>query len=336
MTQEEYKRLNDYLNDLFLEFQKKNKIFVDNLIPIWNLSIIINNYFKNNIETFQIKSKSNHLTFDDVYLLAREIIEKISPRYLDEYDELIKSGALNFNFNLKGNSEFSFNYYNEIVNRKLINVSRKFNYTDVVFLIHEFFHYTQVKMNKKKSYNFEFFTEFIAIYFETIAKRYLIEEKNVLKDELIINNRVESLYRNNIKLYQYITVLVAYEYLGNINEYTEEDLKNILGIRDSGFQKECLQTLNKLDSFKKNKSAVTLFNQNYRYVVGTILAYYALEHSKLEDMVELNDKINTEYAELSVQEVLNKVGIPLNQNMVLESLDIIKKSISDPVLGKTK
>ena len=79
-----------------------------------------------------------------------------------------------------------------------------------------------------------------------------------------------------------------------------------------------------------------MFNQNYRYVVGTILAYYALEHSKLEDMVELNDKINTEYAELSVQEVLNKVGIPLNQNMVLESLDIIKKSISDPVLGKTK
>lgn len=336
MTQEEYKRLNDYLNDLFLEFQKKNKIFVDNLIPIWNLSIIINNYFKNNIETFQIKSKSNHLTFDDVYLLAREIIEKISPRYLDEYDELIKSGALNFNFNSKGNSEFSFNYYNEIVNRKLINVSREFNYTDVVFLIHEFFHYTQVKMNKKISYNFEFFTEFIAIYFETIAKRYLIEEKNISKDELIINNRVESLYRNNIKLYQYITVLVAYEYLGNINENTEEDLRNILRIRDPSFQKECLQTLNKLDSLKKNKSAVTLFNQNYRYVVGTILAYYALEHSKLEDMVELNDKINTEYAELSVQEVLNKVGIPLNQNMVLESLDIIKKSISDPVLRKTK
>ncbi len=336
MTQEEYKRLNDYLNDVFLEFQKKNKIFVDNLIPIWGLSTIINDYFKNNIETFQIKSKSNHLTFEDVYLLAREIIEKISPRYLGEYDELIKSGALNFNFNSKGYSEFSFNRYNEIVNKKLINISREFNYDDVVSLIHEFFHYTQVKMNKKISYNFDFFTEFIAIYFETIAKRYLIEEKNISKDELIINNRVESLYRNNIKLYQYITVLVAYEYLGNINENTEEDLRNILRIRDPSFQKECLQTLNKLDSFKKNKPVVNLFNQNYRYVVGIILAYYALEHSKLEDMVELNDKINTEYAELSAQEVLNKVGIPLNQNMVLESLDIIKKSISDPVLRKTK
>lgn len=336
MTQEEYKRLNDYLNDVFLEFQKKNKIFVDNLIPILGLSTIINDYFKNNIETFQIKSKSNHLTFEDVYLLAREIIEKISPRYLGEYDELIKSGALNFNFNSKGYSEFSFNRYNEIVNKKLINISREFNYDDVVSLIHEFFHYTQVKMNKKISYNFDFFTEFIAIYFETIAKRYLIEEKNISKDELIINNRVESLYRNNIKLYQYITVLVAYEYLGNINENTEEDLRNILRIRDPSFQKECLQTLNKLDSFKKNKPVVNLFNQNYRYVVGIILAYYALEHSKLEDMVELNDKINTEYAELSAQEVLNKVGIPLNQNMVLESLDIIKKSISDPVLRKTK
>lgn len=336
MTQEEYKRLNDYLNDVFLGFQKKNKIFVDNLIPILGLSTIINDYFKNNIKSFQIKSKSNHLTFEDVYLLAREIIEKISPRYLGEYDELIKSGALNFNFNSKGYSEFSFNRYNEIVNKKLINISREFNYDDVVSLIHEFFHYTQVKMNKKISYNFDFFTEFIAIYFETIAKRYLIEEKNISKDELIINNRVESLYRNNIKLYQYITVLVAYEYLGNINENTEEDLRNILRIRDPSFQKECLQTLNKLDSLKKNKPVVNLFNQNYRYVVGIILAYYALEHSKLEDMVELNDKINTEYAELSVQEVLNKVGIPLNQNMVLESLDIIKNSISDPVLRKKK
>ena len=74
MTQEEYKRLNDYLNDVFLGFQKKNKIFVDNLIPILGLSTIINDYFKNNIKSFQIKSKSNHLTFEDVYLLAREII----------------------------------------------------------------------------------------------------------------------------------------------------------------------------------------------------------------------------------------------------------------------
>ena len=47
MTQEEYKRLNDYLNDVFLGFQKKNKIFVDNLIPIWGLSAIIKDYFKN-------------------------------------------------------------------------------------------------------------------------------------------------------------------------------------------------------------------------------------------------------------------------------------------------
>lgn len=336
MTQEEYKRLNNYLNDVFLEFQKKNKIFVDNLIPIWNLSIIINDYFKNNIESFQANSITNHLTFEDVYLLAREIVEKFYPRYLKEYDELIKSGALNFNFTSNGGSIFRVNRYNEIVNRKLINVSRKFNYDDVLFLIHEFSHYTQTKMNKKTSYNFEFFTEFIAIYFETIAKRYLMEEKNVPKDEITINSRVKSFNQSNKKLNQYISILVAYEYLGNINKHIEDELSDILGIKDNNFQEECLQILKKLDSLKKNQPVVTLFNQNYRYVVSTILAYYALEHSKLEDMVELNDKINTEYAELSVQEVLNKVGIPLNQNMVLESLDIIKKSISDPVLRKTK
>lgn len=336
MTQEEYKRLNDYLNDVFLEFQKKDKVFVDSLIPIWNLNTVISDYFQNNIESFQANSITNHLTFEDVYLLAREIVEKFYPRYLKEYDELIKSGALNFNFTSNGGSIFRVNRYNEIVNRKLINVSRKFNYDDVLFLIHEFSHYTQTKMNKKTSYNFEFFTEFIAIYFETIAKRYLMEEKNVPKDEITINSRVKSFNQSNKKLNQYISILVAYEYLGNINKHTEDELSDILGIKDNNFQEECLQILKKLDSLKKNQPVVTLFNQNYRYVVSTILAYYALEHSKLEDMVELNDKINTEYAELSVKEVLKKIGIPLNQNMVLESLDIIKKSISDPVLRKIK
>lgn len=336
MTQEEYKRLNDYLNDVFLEFQKEDKIFVDNLIPIWGLNEMIDEYFQNNIKSFQIKSVSNHLTFEDVYLLAREIVEKFYPRYLKEYDELIKSGALNFDFISEKDSFCFVNRYNGFVTEKLIDVSRNFNYNDVVLLIHEFSHYTQLKMNKRLSYNYYYLTEFIAIYFETIAKRYLMKEKNVSKDEITINSRIGEFFIDNKKLYQYIDVLVAYEYLGNIHEHTENELMDIFEIRIGTFQEECLQILKKLDSLKKNQPVVTLFNQDYRYVVGTVLAYYALEHSKLEDMVELNDKINTEYAKLPVVDILNKVGISLDKNWFLESLDTIKNSVSDPVLRKIK
>ena len=71
-----------------------------------------------------------------------------------------------------------------------------------------------------------------------------------------------------------------------------------------------------------------LVNYNYKYIVGTFLAHYALEHSKIEDMVKLNDNINTEeYANLSVEEILNTIGIKINEEMINQTVDIIKNSI---------
>ena len=51
---------------------------------------------------------------------------------------------------------------------------------------------------------------------------------------------------------------------------------------------------------------VSLVNLNYKYIIRTILAYYALKYSKLENMIELNDKINNEYADKSVDGILEK------------------------------
>ena len=337
MTEEMYNRLNDYLNDIFIELDKKDKIFVDNLKSIVILNTIIDKLFNGCITS---ECKVNNLSFNDVFLLGREIIEYINPKYLEEYDELISSGKLEFNYD--GNCESAV-YYKLNSDIKFIYIERHFNYEDVITLIHEFIHYSELKEKNKTTYNREFLTEFIAIYFEKIAEKYLIEEKNVPIDEISLNLREISLYRHNREFYEYSVILLAYEKFGNINENTTNDLDKLLKFKDNSFERECIELLQKFDKINETNNEkdsvikmTKLVNYNYKYIVGTFLAHYALEHSKIEDMVKLNDNINTEeYTNLSVEEILNTVGIKINEEMINQTVDIIKNSIHH-YEGKTK
>ncbi len=337
MTEEMYNRLNDYLNDIFIELDKKDKIFVDNLKSIVILNTIIDKLFNGCITS---ECKVNNLSFNDVFLLGREIIEYINPKYLEEYDELISSGKLEFNYD--GNCESAV-YYKLNSDIKFIDIERHFNYEDVITLIHEFIHYSELKEKNKTTYNREFLTEFIAIYFEKIAEKYLIEEKNVPIDEISLNLREISLYRHNREFYEYSVILLAYEKFGNINENTTNDLDKLLKFKDNSFERECIELLQKFDKINETNNEkdsvikmTKLVNYNYKYIVGTFLAHYALEHSKIEDMVKLNDNINTEeYTNLSVEEILNTVGIKINEEMINQTVDIIKNSIHH-YEGKTK
>ena len=330
MTEEMYKRLNNYLNDIFIELNKNDKIFIDNLKPIVILNTIIREIFTGRITS---KWHKNNLSFNDVFLLGREIIEYINPKYLEEYDELISSGKLEFNYDGDGDSCMRFKLNSDI---KFIDIRRQFNYEDVITLIHEFIHYSELKEKNEITYNRHFFTEFIAIYFEKIANKYLIEEKNVPIDEIPLNSREISLYYHNREFYKYSVILLAYDKFGNINKNTTNDLDKLLKFKDNSFEKECIELLQKFDKINElnnEKDSVIemteLVNYNYKYIVGTFLAHYALEYSKIEDMVKLNDNINTEeYANLSVEEILNTVGIKINEEMINQTVDIIKNSIN--------
>lgn len=329
MTEEMYNRLNDYLNDIFLELNKKDKIFVDNLKSIVILNTIIDKLFNGCITS---ECKVNNLSFNDVFLLGRKIIDYINPKYLEEYDELISSGKLEFNYDGNCKSAMHYKLNSDI---KFIDIERYFNYEDVITLIHEFIHYSELKEKNKITYNYDFFTEFIAIYFEKIANKYLIEEKNIPINEIPLNLREISLYRHNREFYKYSVILLAYEKFGNINENTTNDLDKLLKFKDNSFEQECIELLQKFDKINETNNEkdsvikmTELVNYNYKYIVGTFLAHYALEHSKIEDMVKLNDNINTEeYANLSVEEILNTVGIKINEEMINQTVDIIKNSI---------
>lgn len=337
MTEEMYKRLNNYLNDIFLELNKKDKVFINNLKQIVSLNAIINDFFDIHIESI---SKENNLSFNDVFLLGREIIEKINPKYLKEYDNLINSGRLDFDY--EDILDNSCCIKDSITKNRWININRYFNYDDVLSIIHEFFHYTQLD-SEYTTYNHEFFTEFISIHFEKIAEKYLLEEKNISKDEISINSRIINFLHSNSNFYKYSVILLAYENLGNINKNTINELNDAMNFKDKTFEQECLQFLEKLDKINEiNKEnsineMTSLVNQNYKYIVGTFLAYYALEHTKIEDMVKLNDKINSEeYSYLGVSEILDTVGIEINNETINETLNIIKNSIYNQKREKTK
>lgn len=331
MTEKQYNELNNYLNDILMELNKANKIFVDNFMDIFKITTIIFDRFHG--KSIKSINNQNNITFNEVYLLSREIIENINPKYLEQFDNIIENGELNFDYE----EEYYDSHVKTITDKnhiqKEINIKRTFSYDDVISLIHEFFHYLNSDVKRTQAH--EFFTEYISIYFELIAKEYLLNIKNVPIDEVNTNSRIMSLFKSAYQCYNYITILLAYEELGNINNNTINDLNKILEIKDKKFDEECLSFLKKINDLCKNNShddmkeeMTALVKYNYRYITGTLLSYYAIKHCKIEDIVRFNDQINSnEYADLSIHEILNTIGIEVNGDMINESLDIIDKSI---------
>lgn len=336
MTEEQYKKLNECLNECFLRLQVVDPVFIENLRMLSYASDVIVDSFEERIEN---NSQQNNLTFEDVYLLAREIVRNINECYLEKFDKLIKSGSLAFyDDNQSENSNYT---YIKSVKQDIIDIKRMFNYEDVGILVHEFMHSTNV--GKDKTNNAHFLTEFLSIYFEEYCKKYLIEEKQVNLKEIVTNTRIVNFLHANRNFNHYCLVLLAYDKLGNITTNTPNEMKKILGITDNTFENECLDILKQL----KNKEKLTFSNENvynkmvnyfdrsYRYVIGTLLAYYALNYCKFEDIVKLNEKINTEeFSNMNVIKILETIGIKINREFLQKAIECIKSSIQDSKVMK--
>ena len=186
MKKEDYKRLNDYLNDTFIYLSGHDGFFIQNMQSIF----ILNNMLYGKLKDIDLEHKfhENNLTFEDVYELARNEIEKINSNYLKEFDKLINSGRLGLfkqkeNINIKevdyyeklseveNNEEETRNtsicFYTE--DGYFIDLARTYNYDDVLSLIHEFIHSTNSSKNMGE-YRY-ILTEFFSIYFEIFSKK---------------------------------------------------------------------------------------------------------------------------------------------------------------------
>ena len=286
---------------------------------------------------------TNHLTYDEVFMLAREIVEQIDPNYLEEYDKLITTGKLDFDYEARSDdSECIVFFENKQVKNKIINIKRKFNYEDVISIIHEFMHYTNGDTNNSNRY---YLTEFISIYFECYAVQYLLD-KGIPSNEIDYFKRLIWTKEDCLRLYQYEIALLVYIDFGDINNDTINYLqKYIMNISKEDFLHECCKLNDWLNNiYEDNEEEIeqepsnlgTILSEefvtkDYRYILGTILAIYALKFSNFKDMVYLNNHI-AEYDDKSIFDILLSIGINLKDENFLDDL---KLALDDFVNNKT-
>lgn len=329
--EEVYQTLNHYLNEICKYLAKTHSFLLDNIFYI----SLFNDYFNKCIEQLDLTQEvvTNHLTYEEVFTLAREIIGTIDPHYLEAFDELLTNGVLDFSFDNDYNDSGCLIYYeNNKAVKKSINVNRVFNYEDVLILVHEFMHYTNGNVITE---NREYLTEFISIYFEFYAARYLLD-KGIPKNEIDYFKRLRLVQNNCASLYQYEIILLAYDYLGNLNFDTISFLqKYIVYISRQKFENECLVFYDCLqDIYEKNHAEIEkdasilgailseeFIGLDYRYVLGTILAIYALKYCDFQDIVYLNNHLN-EYNDKTISQICLSIGIDLNDEHFLDDLKL--------------
>lgn len=351
MKKEDYKRLNDYLNDAFIYLSKYDGFFIQNMQSIF----ILNNMLYEKLKGIDLKHNfhKNNLTFEDVFELARNEIEKIKPNYLENFDKLIDSGCLEFflheqNMIIKGNTTYEKlseieNNEEETINNSVcsynngdyfIDLARTHNYNDVLMLIHEFIHSTNSSKNMGE-YRY-ILTEFFSIYFEMLSQKDLLEN-GIDTSELDIFDRIKNTGKISKEIIEYDLVFISYNLFGNIKENSYEDLKkyHIVSSTKKEFECACVRLLkyfdyqkieynNKNEEFNLHdyrKCISILFSSGYRYLLGTLFSCYLLENGNKDKIVWLNDHINDEKMKnMNLIDVLKMIDIDLTDENINEKL----------------
>lgn len=347
MKKEDYKRLNDYLNDAFIYLSKYDSFFIQNMHMIFPL----NSKLYENLKDIDLRHNSykNNLTYEDVFNLARNEIEKINPNYLEDFGKLIDSGRLEFFLHEQNMIIKESTYYenlSEIENNEeetrntsicfytedgyFIDLARTYNYDDVLSLIHEFIHSTNSSKNMGE-YRY-ILTEFFSIYFEILSKKDLLEN-GINTSELDIFDRIKSTGMISKKIVEYDLAFMAYNLFGNVKEDSYEDLEkyHIVSSTKEDFEDTCINLLKYFDYqkivynnenkefnlYNYRKHISRMFSSGYRYLYGTLFACHLLENGNKDKIVWLNDHINDEEIKnMDLTDVLKIIGIDLTDENI--------------------
>lgn len=340
MTKEDYKKLNNYLNECFKRLEEHHFFMLRNIDQFCEMSDryvhVLNQYEFNDEEP-----KESNLTFEEVYVLAREIIEDINPLYLTEYDKILSNGELDFSYESKYfTSHFRYSSESKL---EQININRKFNYLDVCSVVHEFMHKTNLDINlPNETPTRAVLTEFMSIYFEEYAKRYLLS-KGISKDELYFNERIITTKKTASGFNWYGLILLVYEMIGKVDEESYLFLREYyLPITKEGFEEECDMVISKINEVEEKykieimyerdfdekeiyNRCTRLLGEAYKYIFGTLLAYYALDNVDKDKMVWLNDHMNDE--DMTVLDGLDNIGIELDEIPIMDLVKNVEKNI---------
>ena len=110
MTEESYQKLNEYFNIIFNGLEQENMYLLMNICKF----IFVSEKYKKFVDTLELKMESEELslTFQEVYVLGKEIIEKTCPCYLQQYESILENGVLDFSYE-NAYYDSCFRYYSQ-------------------------------------------------------------------------------------------------------------------------------------------------------------------------------------------------------------------------------
>lgn len=330
MKKNDYIKLNKYLNDIFNYLEKSDKYLFICLNDIYNISKHINDKFSDLY--FDEDEITNNLSFIDVIYHVENIIKYIDSKYIPIFRNVINNGELNFSYN----KEEEGNYFLNKDDVGIINIDREYNYQDVINLSHEFGHYLCNKGKGQTELGY-LLDEFIGRYFEIQAVNYLINN-GFKENEIKASYYLEYLFDNNYEFMNYYPLLLMYYNFGSIdNDSKNLFIKYFYNINLKKFDEMCLEKLDLLEYIKKefikecdcngvimNEEDIIyeiskVFSEDYRYILGTVLALYPLDK---KDIIDFVDNINTKkYENTNLFEILKKLNIDIRDNSFKKSID---------------
>lgn len=306
MTKEDYKKLNEYLNEIFLYLSKNDSFFLNNM----RYFAVMSEKYLNFISKYDLKLKKipDCLDFIEIYDIAREIIKSINDEYLKEYDKILDNGVLDFDYStLESDFKKDLSAFNSVNGNKEIILRTNFNYESVTTLVHEFMHY----INDCDTINRYLMTEFISISCEEYARRYLVN-KGINKELLQYNERLIEAKEIAREINFYIKYLILFAEFGPLDENGYKFInENVCPISKEKYESDCLFILDILRKREDKYNYNIKYNienqgsldeilsheisQEYRYFFGDLLSFYCLEYNDVKDIVNLCDYLDKNY-----------------------------------------
>ena len=319
MTKEEYKKLNSYYNDLCLGLSVDDDFFLNNIHSFGSLSTEILMIFEN--VNLKDEKQDDCFTFLEVYDKAREVLKDIDSKYLEDYDTIVDDGTLNANYEISDIPYLQRRTNNSIYYPKTnsIEINSSFNYDMIAILIHEYFHKTNFSNNKARY----LLTEFISIYFELYTYEYF-KKQGIDSNNFELQNRLKELEKNADFLSSNTYFVYYFENFGNLDENSYKNMEDITITKEQ--YEECLcddlikfEKLEK-DYYEKYKTRyenfsiylANCYNDDYRYFICTILAYYALYNISKDNVLRLNEALIKD-KNITIDEAFKILNINLNK-----------------------
>lgn len=248
------------------------------------------------------KNKKNVLISKEIlFSLTREIIEIIDKDYVQEFDLFVKQKRITFSnfpvssqiFNLTPNNLDKTRYmvFGNSPKIAYIQLTRCFNYSDVVSLVHEFMHHTNRFLSSVDDVNSQKYTEYISIYFEFFALDYLVNEKNVKKEDINCEWRLSNTKKCTHYFYNMI-IIYLYKLTGDISfkQFCDFVTSNNIHVNVENFD-EYLKNINKM--INNNDKFEDIIEKAKRYFLGTLLAFSTRENYNPSYALEFNKSLTS-------------------------------------------